>query len=56
MSWRDIKFLSKRDSWNNNNNVSWGTHTQFLGCCRLSKCNANFGKFLKTKVENSQFH
>lgn len=22
-----------------------------LGCCRLSKCNANFGKFLKRKLK-----
>ena len=51
MSWRDIKFFpSERVGM-----IIIMFHGELilslLGCCRLSKCNANFGKFLKRKLK-----
>ena len=54
MSWRDIKFFPSERV---------GIIIMFHGelilsllcCCRLSKCNANFGKFLKRKLKIQSF-
>ena len=56
MSWRDIKFFPSERVGIIIIMFHGELILSLLGCCRLSKCNANFGKFLKTKVENSKFH
>ena len=56
MSWRDIKFFpSERVGIIIIIMFHGELILSLLGCCRLSKCNANFGKFLKRKLKIQSF-
>lgn len=55
MSWRDIKFFPSERVGIIIIMFHGELILSLLGCCRLSKCNANFGKFLKRKLKIQSF-
>ena len=55
MSWHDIKFFPSERVGIIIIMFHGELILSLLGCCRLSKCNANFGKFLKRKLKIQSF-
>ena len=55
MSWRDIKFFPSERVGIIIIMFHGELILSLLGCCRLSECNANFGKFLKRKLKIQSF-
>ena len=55
MSWRDIKFFPSERVGIIIIMFHGELILSLLGCCRLSKCNANFCKFLKRKLKIQSF-